>query len=73
MIDSKSSVAVDGIFIDKVKFDNYSISPVINGLSDHNAQLIRLNNIKTQSLNSCHFLKRQINTVNIESFKFNLS
>jgi hypothetical protein len=66
-IDSKSSTAIDGIFIDKFKFDNYSISPVVKGLSDHDAQSLILNNIKTQSLNSCRFVKRQINTVNIEN------
>jgi hypothetical protein len=44
-IDNKSSMAIDGIFMDKYKFNNISIIPIVNGLSDHDAQLLSLNNI----------------------------
>jgi hypothetical protein len=37
---NKSIKAIDNIFIDKVKYENYSIHPLVNGLSDHNAQII---------------------------------
>jgi len=35
--------AIDNIFIDKVKCENYSIGPLVNGLSDHDAQIIKIN------------------------------
>jgi hypothetical protein len=43
-IDNKSATAIYGIFIDKYKISYYSIIPVVNGLSDHDAQLLSLNN-----------------------------
>jgi hypothetical protein len=33
------------VFIDKVNYENYSIHPVVNRLSDHDAQIITINNI----------------------------
>jgi hypothetical protein len=72
-IDNKSSKAIDGIFIDKYKFNNNSIFPIVNGLSDHDAQLLLLNNTEIQNSISCCYTKRQIKSANIENFKFNLS
>jgi hypothetical protein len=72
-IDNKSSTAIDIIFIDKHKVNNYSIIPVVNGLSDHDAQLLLLNNLKIQNSNFCCYTKRQINKANIENFKLNFS
>ena len=40
-----SATAIDNIFIDIDRKNNYSICPIINGLSDHDAQLITLNTI----------------------------
>ena len=40
---SGSILATDNIFIDKTS--NYTGSPFINGVSNHNAQVINLNNI----------------------------
>jgi len=49
-------MAIDNIFIDKLKYENFSIHPLANELSDHDAQIIIINNItvdkhigKTQS------------------------
>ena len=45
-IHNNSITAIDNIFIDKeVKYENYSIHPLVNGLSDHDAQIIIINNI----------------------------
>jgi len=44
-IHNNSVSAIDNIFIDKVKYENYSIHPLFNGLSDHDAQLIAINSI----------------------------
>jgi hypothetical protein len=54
------------LLIDKVKYENYSIHPVVNGLSDHDAQIIAFNNITVDK----HISKTQ----NIRKFnKFSLS
>ena len=65
--------AIDNIFIDKVKYENYSIHPLVNGLSDHDAQIIPINNItvnkcvgKTQSI-------RKFNKFPLSQFTINLS
>jgi len=65
--------AIDNIFIDKVKYENYSIHPLVNGLSDHDAQIIPINNItvnkcigKTQSI-------RKFNKIPLSQFTINLS
>ena len=39
-IQHNSATAIDNIFIDITKAGNYSISPITNGLSDHDAQII---------------------------------
>jgi len=36
---------IDNIFINKFKNENYSVYPLINGLSDHDAQVLSLFNI----------------------------
>jgi hypothetical protein len=66
-------MAIDNIFIDKTKHENYSIHPLINGLSDHGAQIITINNItvdepvnKTQSI-------RKFNKFSVSQFAINLS
>jgi hypothetical protein len=43
-----SSTAVDNIFIDTNKFINYFASPLHNGLSDHDAQLLIINDVNLQ-------------------------
>ena len=66
-------MAIDNIFIGKVRYENYSIHPLVNGLSDHDAQIITINNIsvdkhisKTQSI-------RKFNEFSISEFAINLS
>ena len=39
---NNSSSAIDNIFIDTTKRDTYAVIPVINGLPDHDAQIIYL-------------------------------
>ena len=43
-ITKNSSTAIDNIFINKVKHSNYCIESFINGLSDHDAQILVLHN-----------------------------
>ena len=66
-------MAIDNIFIDKVKYEHYSIHPLVNGLSDQDAQIITINNVtvdkrisKTQSI-------RKLDKCSISQFAVNLS
>ena len=42
-VQNNSVTAVANIFIDTCQFQNYIISALSNGLSDHDAQLFRIN------------------------------
>jgi hypothetical protein len=72
-IGNNSATAIDGIFIDKNKISNYAIMPIVNGLSDHDAQLLLVYNSPTQIQKGQYYIKRQINGRNIENLKFKLS
>lgn len=37
-----SGTAIDSIFIDTLQFKHYTVSPTINGLYDHDTQLIMI-------------------------------
>jgi hypothetical protein len=43
-----SSTAIDNILINTSQFNNYIIASVFNGLSDHDPQLLTLNEMKPQ-------------------------
>jgi hypothetical protein len=45
-VQGNSATAIDNIFIDITRLDNYSMRPIINGLSNHDAKSIILNTIK---------------------------
>ena len=42
---NNSTTTIDNIFINKVNLNNFTVYPCINGLSDHDAQIIVLHNI----------------------------
>jgi hypothetical protein len=44
-IQNCSSTAIDNNFVDSIRFSSSSTSPIINGLSDHDAQYLMINNI----------------------------
>jgi exonuclease III len=48
-IQNNSSTAIDNIFVDSIRLNSSSTSPIINGLTDHDAQLLTVNNIVTDS------------------------
>ena len=41
-IQNTSSTAIDNISIDVSQFESYTVSPVTNGVSDHDAQLLKI-------------------------------
>ena len=51
----------------------YNVSPIYNGLSDHDAQLLTLKYIDTQIANYSSYYTRNINKYSVEEFKTRLS
>jgi hypothetical protein len=72
-IQNNSVTAIDNIFINVSKFDDYIISPPVNGLSDNDAQLIAINDINLKILNNTPCYIRNINKHGIADFKIKLS
>jgi hypothetical protein len=70
---SHSSTAIDNIIIDTYKFINYGVFPLYNGLSDHDAQLLTINDVNLQLQNHHFHIIRNINKYSIEEFKTRLS
>jgi hypothetical protein len=56
-----SSSPIDNIFIDTTKIETYEVIPVINGLSDHDAQIINLNTSNNKSGEYQVYFRRNIN------------
>lgn len=52
---------------------NYTISPLVNSLSDHNGQIIYINNINLQINNSCTQLVRKFSKSSMNEFFIQLS
>jgi len=72
-ISRNSSTIIDNIFIDKLKNPDYSVIPILNGLSDHDAQIIILHNTDLLIQLIQTISKRSINDTTIAQFKTNLS
>jgi hypothetical protein len=61
-IQNKSNTALDNIFIDNYKFTKYNVSPIYNGLSDQDVQLLAITDISLQTVNNvATVLETQIN------------
>jgi hypothetical protein len=69
----QSSTTIDNIFIDTYKFTNYTVLPLHNGLSDYDAQLLKINDVNLQQQNHQNYSIRNINKHSIEEFKTRLS
>jgi hypothetical protein len=65
-----SNTAVDNIFIARTK--NYSVCPFMNGLSNHEAQILVIENILTKQRNNIT-TKRDINDQSILEFQLLVS
>lgn len=70
-ITQTSTSLIDNIFIDKNI--NYSISPYINGLSDHDAQLLILPDVTQIKIPPRYILRRSFDEVNAANFRWTLS
>jgi len=61
-----SNTAIDNIFIDTFRFINFTVSPLCNGLSDHDAQVLKIN-LQLQRHHT--YTIKNINNYSIEEFK----
>ena len=43
-----SNIAIDNIFMDTYKFINFTLSPLHNGLLDHDAQVLKIISVNLQ-------------------------
>jgi hypothetical protein len=72
-VDMSSSTIIDNFFVDTTSTGKYDIYPCINGLSDHDAQVLILHNIKKHGKEYCTYMKRRINKDTITDFQIRLS
>jgi hypothetical protein len=72
-IQNNSHSATDNIFINTFKFSSFSVYPIINGLSDHDAQCIVIRNIFEQNSNTYFHFNRKIDKSSIMDFNTKLS
>jgi hypothetical protein len=64
-IQNNSRIAIDKIFVGSIRFSSSSTSPIINGLTDHDAQYLMINNIAAAG--NLIPLKQRIRKVNNET------
>jgi hypothetical protein len=67
-VQNNSRAAIDNIFIDNSKIRDYTVGPFINGLFDHEAELLDKNNIDLQFSNQQYQRVRKINTHTMVDF-----
>ena len=68
-----SVTAIYNIFIDISHSDKYTLGPLINGLSGHDGQIIKLKNINMQKQPHETKIIRNVNKRSMEDFKIKLS
>jgi hypothetical protein len=64
---------IDNIFVNKFKNENYSVFPLINVLSDHDAQALSLFNITIPNDSNEFYSYRKISKHSLDEFQTNLS
>ena len=70
---TNSQTAVDNIFIDTSTFQEYKLYPLINGLSDHDAQYLIIDNEEIKVEDNHTYFKRKMNKYTIADFQLKLS
>jgi hypothetical protein len=68
----KVCTMIDNIFLNKFNNENYSVSPLINGFSDHDAQVLILFNITIPNDSNEFYSYRKISKHSLDEFQTNL-
>jgi hypothetical protein len=63
---------IDNFFLDRNTHKNLSVYPVINGLPDHDGQILRLNNLPVKKQTKHQYICREINKETITNFQIAL-
>jgi hypothetical protein len=61
------------IFINNIKFDNFSTYPFVSGMSDHDLQIIVVHNLSVQNCNNYFYFGQKIEKCSITAFNTKLS
>jgi len=72
-ITNSSASTIDSIFINTVKFNDFIVHPLINGMSDHDAQFIVLHDIIIQNESNYFCFTRKFNKSLALDFNFKLT
>jgi exonuclease III len=72
-VQNQSSTTIDNIFIDIHKIKNYTVCPIYNGLSDHDAQLLIVKDVNLQLSKCPTYTIRNIHKYSIDEFRIRLS
>ena len=72
-LQNTSTTAIDNMFLDKSQFENYTVIPITNGLSDHDAQLLKINTKTSHRPMSKQKTVRKFNNYTITDFINKLS
>ena len=72
-IHTSSSSAIGNIFINNIKFDNFSTYPFVNGMSDHDVQITVIHNLSVQNFNNYFYFGQKIDKCSITDFNPKLS
>jgi hypothetical protein len=59
---------IDIVFIDNLYLNKFDIIPIINGLSDHNAQLLTIQFVQKHNKDQYTYFKRNIKRYTIADF-----
>jgi hypothetical protein len=70
---NNSSSAIDSIFINNIKFDNFSIYPFVNGMSGHDAQIIVIHNLSVLTGNKNYYVSWKFDKNSITDFNRKLN
>ena len=69
----RSSTMIDNIFLDTLKISTYTVLPLLNGLSDHDAQMLTIKDLNSQVQDYYIYTARDINEYSINEFRTNLN
>jgi hypothetical protein len=72
-VKNNSRSAIDHIFLDTTQFEKYTICSMVNGLSDHSAQILELYvvNLNSKRNNYKNITMRKIDFNSMNEFKDN--
>jgi hypothetical protein len=68
-----SKSAIDNIFIDYLRLGTFILTPICNGTSDHDAQLILIHDITLPFFPKCLWKTRKTDKLSLADFNYNLS